>query len=256
MKPKRWLCGVLGVGMVLLSAGSASAVPTWQVYLVGGTSSDAGADAPTWVTSNSSFDLLLVGAYTNDTQSLRYGTLVCSVPQGETGTITISSPATLLTTTRITPFGNNPNGNADVDLLTDVAGNDGYQTKNALPSPFSNPWPFQDDVSEFLLWDVGDFSNADLVPIDDYNAETGITPTGQQGVMKTVTVTVSGFSMVHFDLYGYEDKLQGEDMWSINPCNHDSAYMPQGAPIPAPGPLMLAAIGASVVAWLRTRKML
>jgi len=70
-----------------------------------------------------------------------------------------------------------------------------------------------------------------------------------------VTVTVSGFSRAHFDLYGYEDKVQGEDMWSINPCNHDSAYV-QGAPIPAPGPLMLGAIGAVFGAWLRTRKML
>jgi hypothetical protein len=58
-----------------------------------------------------------------------------------------------LTLARTTPFGGNPGADADVDLLTDVAGDDGFATKAALPSQFSNPWPFQNDISDFLLWE-------------------------------------------------------------------------------------------------------
>jgi hypothetical protein len=243
--------GALGVLIMLsFTAVPVGAVPTFQVYLIGGTANDFGADAPTWMTGNNTFDLLLVGAY-NNTESLQYGTLVVSVPQGQSGTITISSPATLLTLTRTTPSGGNPGADADVDLLTNVAGDDGFATKAALPGNFGNPWPFQDGVSDFLLWDVGDFPSADLEPIKDYSAETGIADTGQQGVMKTVTVTITGFSMAHFDLYGYEQKINGADAWQINPCNHDGGFL-----TPAPGALFLGALGAGFLSLLRVRRML
>ncbi len=244
-------CSALGVWAVLaFLAAPAGAVPTFQVYLVGGTASDFGADAPTWMTGNNSFDLLLVGAY-NNTESLRYVTLVGSVPQGQTGTITVSSPGSLLTLARTTPFGGNPTMDADVDLLTNVAGDDGFATKAALPDTFGNPWPFQDNISDFVLWDVGDFLSADLESIKDYSAETGIATTGQQGVMKTVTVTISGFTMAHFDLYGYEQKVGGAGAWQINPCNHDGGFL-----VPAPGALLLSALGAGLLSLLRARKML
>ncbi len=136
----RHVCSALVSVILLFTVAPAPAVPTFQVYLVGGTANDFGADAPTWTTGSNTFDLLLVGAY-NNTESLRFGTLVASVPQGQTGTITISSPATLLALTRTTPFGGNPSADADVDLLTNVAGDDGFATKAALPGEFGNPWP-------------------------------------------------------------------------------------------------------------------
>ena len=78
---------------------------------------------------------------------------------------------TLLTTTRSTPFGNIPNGNANVDALTNVSGN---------------------------------------------------------------------------------------DPWDINPNGHDAAFTSGSLPvvIPAPGSLLIAAIGVGLIGWIRMRKAL
>ncbi len=240
-------------GVLFLLAGSASAVPTFQVYIEGAQATSVGADGSTWVTCQSPLTLVAVGAF-NNTESLQFGTLVISVSQGAVGAITVSGAATLLTT-RATPFGNNPNGDANVNRLTNVPGNDAYGTKEALPVPFANEFPFQSDVSDFLLYDLGSF--APVAPVKDFNAGTGtITQTSQPGEEKLFTVSVSGFSRAHFDLYGFEVKTQGAGAWEINPGSHDSSFYAVCPFIPAPGTLLLSALGAGLVSRLRTRRML
>jgi len=222
-------------------------VPTFQTYIDGGTADDIGLDHDTWFTSNSTFDLIVVGAFGPKTDSLSEVTLVLSVPQGQSGTVNISGGATLLTVITNTPYGNNPNGNANVNLLSDVSGNDGYLTKGALPSNFNNHYPFQNTVSDFLLYSIDDFSN--IEGIHNYNADDGTISAEGSGEEKEFEVSITGFSSVHFDVYGFESKTKGQSSWQINPGSHDSTYL-----IPAPGALMLSCIGLGMVDWLRRRR--
>jgi len=272
---------VIVLALIALMSQSALAAPTFQTYIEGGTPGSYAPDQHTWYTTESTFTLKVVGAYKNDTTLLTEGTLLLSVPEIETtgGTITITGAdgATLLHTPIEVPYlppgVYNPEESADVDLLTNEAGNaagyDGYYTKNFLPDDvtFNNHYPLQDDVSNFLIYDLGDFEDDYLVP--NYNADTTdgdfVDPldpafppiTGNLGEVKTYTVTVSGFSWVHFDAYGYEviddDGVPVKNLvstWDISPGSHDSTY------IPAPGAILLGGIGVCLVGWLRRRRTL
>ncbi|MDO8301608.1 MAG: choice-of-anchor N protein [Sedimentisphaerales bacterium] len=222
------------------------AVPTLQVYIAGATAGNFGADEDTWLTGNSSFDLILVGAYGPHTQSLQSATLVASVPQGQTGSITVNGAPVLTTGT-------------DADILTNVAGNDGYATKSFQPDNFDNHYPFQSDVSDFVLFDAGSFSNSD--PVHNYDADSGtISPNSGTGQEKTFAVSISGFDYVHFDVYALETDLLGRSKlvstWQINPGSHDAAFNSPPSVVPAPGALLLSSIGAGLVGWLRSRRAL
>lgn len=256
-------CWLLAAFVLLFVGQAAMAVPTFQVYIYGATAGNYYEDQDTWFTTDSSFSLIVVGAHGPKTADpLTEVTLLLSVPDGETGTIAISDGPILLTTltsptaTGSPPGVDNPSTNADIELLTDVAGLDGYTTKAFLPDgvTFNNHYPLQDDVSDFLIYSIPDLYDLDLgPPIHNYNADNGgsITEEGH-GEEKTFDVTVTGFTWVHFDVYGYEDsekKFKGT--WDIDPGSHDSTYL-----IPAPGAVLLGSIGAVLVGWLRRRRML
>ena len=223
------------------------AVPTFQAYIDGGVAADMGDDEDSWFSTDSTLSLIVVGS--TDDSELTDVTLVLSVFEGETGTISITGGdvgATLLTTA----VGVNPDTNANEDLLTDVVGIDGYDTKDFLPvvipDPDNNHYPFKNDISDFLIFDLGIFTYEG--EIHDYDADTGIIsgPTGS-GEEKTYLISITGFTMVHFDVYGFDG-----DVWKINPGSHDSTYNQ----IPAPGAILLGSIGVSFVGWLRRRKTL
>jgi len=255
----------VGVLAGMLLSACAFAVPTLQVYINGATAGTIGGDEDTWVTGSSSFDLVLVGAYGPKTTSIQYATLVASVPQGQTGAITING-ATLLTSTGTNGPGN-PAANADIDVLTNVSGIDGYSTKSFPPDTFNNHNPFQNDVSDFVLYDVGSFSKS--TDVHDYDADSGnISLSNTLGQEKTFAVTVSGFDSVHFDMYAYETDLVGNSSkkvkttfvdtwsWDINPGSHDAAFIPGTPVVPAPGAMLLTSIGVVVVGWLRKRNVM
>ena len=256
-------CWLLAAIVLLFVGQAARAVPTFQVYIDGATAGDYYGDQDTWFTTDSSFSLIVVGAHGPKTlDPLTEVTLLLSVPDGETGTIAIRDDgATLLTTlttataTADPPGVYNPSTDADIDLLTDVTGLDGYTTKAFLPDgvTFNNHYPLQNDVSDFLIYSIPDLY--DLGQIHNYNADNGgsITLEGH-GEEKVFDVTVTGFSWVHFDAYGYETtnlekKFKGT--WDIDPGSHDSTYL-----IPAPGAILLGSIGAVLVGWLRRRRTL
>ena len=164
--------------LLLLLSQSASGQPTFQVYIELSTPGDYGPDQQTWFTTETSFTLRVVGAYKDGTTDLREVTILASVPEGEMGTIEISD-ATLLHTVPLVPGPSgyyNPKTDADEDLLTNEAGNlagyDGYDTKNFFPDDvtFNNHYPLQDDVSDFVIYGIGDFD--DLYLVHNYNADT------------------------------------------------------------------------------------
>jgi len=242
-------CIGLGALVTLLMVfSSAWATPTFQTYISGGTAGDVGADGETWIGQSDPFTLVVVGAYTGDTAGLSWGTLIVSVPQGETGTLTIGGAA-LLTGARDTGVGMIPDGPAGLDLLSNVAGADGYENKCAVLD-LDNHFPYQNGVANFLYFDVGDFAN--LGPIHNYDAGSGNITLEGTGQEKTFAVSVTGFSWVHFDLGGYVDRESGRDAWEINPGSHDAT----STTVPVPGSLLLAALGAGLVGHIRRRRAL
>ncbi len=229
---------VITLSLILFMSHLALAQPTFQVYSPDAVyAGDYHEDQDTWFVTDSTFELWAVGAYHTNTDALLYTRLVVSVPDGQSGSITIT--------------GASGTGTNDPTLLGS------YSTTSFFPSGanFNNHYPLKDNVSDFILYDIDPFFDL-KEPIYDYNADNGGSPptlTGSTGQVKEYTVTVSGYDWVHFDMYGLE--VRGIDhkwhsSWEIAPGSHDTTW------IPAPGSILLGGIGVCLVGWLRRRRTL
>ncbi len=240
------------------------AVPTLQVYSPQGAAGTMGMDEDTWFVSQSSFDLVVVGAFQGNTNTLTNVTLVVSVPKDSHGSFTITDSSgalvPLILQGPVTGTGyDNPGADATIDILDNYSGIDGYPDKDFLPTPvyddegnlvfdktrdvkFNEHYPFKEDVSDFLIYDLGAFINAGSVA--NYSTEDGIKYNAGEGQEKTYSVIMSGFDWMHFDAYG----LVNDNTWRINPASHDTTA------IPAPGALLLGCMGMGIVGWLRRRR--
>lgn len=232
----------------------ASAVPVFQVYIEDAVAGSVGDDEDTWFTNSSSFNLVVAGAYGSKTKSLTGVTLLLSVPEGQTGSISITGGdgVTLLAEKYAAHGGHhNPNTDAMVDLLINEAGNargyDGYADKNFLPdgAKFNNHYPFKKNVSDFLLYGIGDFDEVSNA-VSNYSTSGAISYNIADGREKTYAVSIDGFTSVHFDVYGYEQSKH-KGYWKINPGSHDAAYL-----VPEPATLFLLGVGSLVL--LRKRR--
>jgi hypothetical protein len=145
-----------------------------------------------------------------------------------------------------------------VNLLLDsqVPGLDGYTDKSAFPSTFDNHYPFQIGVSDFLLYDIGDFE--DLAPVANYDADTGLIESDGSGQEKVFEVEITGFSRVHFDVYGYGTKTNGQvsSDWTMNSGSHDATYLRTPPTVPAPAAVLFGGVGLVCLRWIRSRRYL
>lgn len=245
----RNIFAVLLLVIITIFPVTAKAIPTMQTYIEGGTAADYHGDQDTWFSFTNTFTLYVSVAYDMNVENVSDVTLLVSVPDGETGNINFTplygdDAPDLLTLAEVD---GNPSMSADTEILEDVTGFSGYATINDptfLPDDFNlnNHYPLHDDVSDFLIYDLGFFDNSDSGLLN-YNADDGgsITPTSAIGQVKEYLVSYEGFSGIHIDAYGLVTSSNGDKIkatWENNPGSHDAT-----STVPEPSTLLLLSLG-------------
>lgn len=150
------------------------------------------------------------------------------------------------------------NGKGAILLVSVPNGASGSVTVNGGGAFYSDPYnswfpnnhdPLKADISDFLFFDIGNFTKtAGVVP--DFALETG----SADGEIKTLTIAVSGFDWVHFDVMALETIEQGNNAntkivtnFENNPGSHDVTWKKGGGgggqEVPEPSTLLLIVTG-------------
>ena len=101
---------------------------------------------------------------------------------------------------------------ANADMLTDVGGDDGYSDKSFAPpgSNFNNHYPLQDDVSDFLIFDIGSFVEVAGEYIRNYDPESNIVsdPTNWLGQLKEYQIKIERMQK---EMKAFQKKIDSVD---------------------------------------------
>ncbi|MGH7279290.1 MAG: choice-of-anchor N protein [Candidatus Rokuibacteriota bacterium] len=250
---------IVAVALLLASAlapQAAVALPTLQLHIEGSTYDPV---SETWAITASDFTLWAIG-------DIKLGdihdvTLTISFSTGETGTITltptVADPALLPAADPSTPgapvlvaapmSAASPSGGCVA--TTDTAGRIPCMGSGRhLPGhgEFGGP-------TEWQQFDLGDFTLADT-PIGDWTDSVPDPASGDDfpamGQINAYDVSVTGFTALHFDLFGDLIRPNPGVRSVFAPFSHDAQTTPNGS-VPMP-PSLLLLVGAAAP-WLAIR---
>jgi hypothetical protein len=219
--------------ILMIVCQTAVAVPILQVYtndLGGGDwglDQDA-LDQDTWSTDDNPFTITVVGAFSSKIAKLEQVTLLLSVPEGETGTITVNG-------TTLSPM---------YDLKSEI-------TPPAGGPTFNNHYPTSGAASEFMIYSIAaswNLADATTQNAPNYDAGTEIIGTSNTpAVVLDLLVAREGYTQVHIDVYALAKKSDTDDgQWKINPGSHDVTAIPE--------PMTVSLLGLGGLPLLRRRR--
>jgi hypothetical protein len=217
-----------------------------QLYIEGATYDDNN-DVESWVTTQSTFKLWVIGDVERSSYLQSDGVL-------ETGTIIKE------VTLAIAFFG--AGGSISITPDPDVSGALAFYTDSISEGTLENDplkphgiYPNSDTPDLWENYALGDFTSTssdigDFAEEPDYEYPTSFPDYGQINVYDVV---IEGWERVHFDAfapkYHYSVPLDGPDAYHIAPYSHDAVYNV----VPEPGTFILLGGGLIGVAFLRKR---
>ena len=231
MKKARVAAAAVVVLCVALTS-PAFAIPALQIY-IDGSSYDPVTES--WITTASTFDIWIIGDVGGHA-SIFNVFLSAATFTAETGSITL----TPTTASGLPPAGDPSTPGAPVY--------NGLSADGAIPiksdgSALATHGVYGPGV-RFHEWSLGDFTLTDS-PIGDYiTSFPAAFPS--MGQVNVYTVTVTGYTAVHFDTY---DTIEGKQHSSFGPFSHDG-----GTLIPEPGTWLLLSAGLLGLVGVQVRR--
>lgn len=198
---KKYLILLSAIFITAAIATPAFAVPNLQLYIPGSDYTGVDEDAwlnESWLTLSPNFDIWVMGANTD----IHNVFLTMAVPEGETGSITLTS---------LTPgFTGNSYDTSDFSY--------------GVPENLNNHGIFPTYYVDHL---VGDLIIPSVNPDEVYNMLDGGGPA--DGKIVEFNVAVSGFSIVNFDAHDTFVQNNDKTRAVFAPYSHNAVYTPEPA---------------------------
>lgn len=206
-----WCLGA--IALLGVAAQPAAAVPDLQLYVDGAVYD---TESESWVITANEFDIQVIGANNNVADVKLAAALVPSTTDPSSGSVTL------------TPVGFSSGPQTPFVYGTPIMG-------DGSPLPPHGIYP-----SWYTTLPVGDFEPLYTV----YNMQPDETGSAL-GQIKSVHVSITGFSAVHFD--AYDHTINGHERVRFAPFSHDVEYTPE------PGTVALFTLGIGAVLGVRAR---